>query len=93
MDFLEDLNNYHTAMENAYAFVTKKITLDDIFERAEESSVDEVEFFLPFDPIESDGRDEATLDLLINHFIEIEEYEKCQELVEIKNKFLKTPKD
>jgi len=80
-------------MENAYAFVTKKITLDDIFERAEQASTDEIQFFLPFDPIESDGRDEATLDLLINHFIEIEEYEKCQELVEIKTKFLEAPKD
>ena len=93
MDFLEDLENYHTAMENAYAFVTKKITLDDIFERAEQASTDKIEFFLPFDPIESDGRDEATLDLLINHFIEIEEYEKCQELVKIKTKFLEAPKD
>ena len=93
MDFLEDLDNYHTAMENAYAFVTKKITLDDIFERAEQASTDEIQFFLPFDPIESDGRDEATLDLLINHFIEIEEYEKCQELVNIKKKFLEAPKD
>ena len=28
MDFLEDLEAYNSSMENAYNFVTKKITLD-----------------------------------------------------------------
>jgi len=92
MDFLEDLEDYNSAMDNAYNFVTKKITLDDIFEAAE-SEGELVNFYLPFDPLDSDGRDEGTLDLLIEHFTEIEEYEKCQELVNIKNKFLKTQKD
>jgi len=92
MDFLEDLEDYNSAMDNAYNFVTKKITLDDIFEAAE-SEGELVNFYLPFDPLDSDGRDEGTLDLLIEHFTEIEEYEKCQELVHIKNKFLKTQKD
>lgn len=92
MDFLEDLEDYNSAMDNAYNFVTKKITLDDIFEAAE-SEGEEVTFYLPFDPLDSDGRDEGTLDLLIEHFTELEEYEKCQELVNIKNKFLKTQKD
>jgi hypothetical protein len=92
MDFLEDLEDYNSAMDNAYNFVTKKITLDDIFEAAE-SEGEEVTFYLPFDPLDSDGRDEGTLDLLIEHFTELEEYEKCQELVNIKTKFLKTQKD
>ena len=92
MDFLEDLEDYNSAMDNAYNFVTKKITLDDIFEAAE-SEGELINFYLPFDPLDSDGRDEGTLDLLIEHFTEIEEYEKCQELVNIKNKFLKTHKD
>jgi len=51
------------------------------------------EFYLPFDPISSDGRDEATLDLLIEHFIETEEYEKCQELLNLKKKYLSAPED
>ena len=92
MDFLEDLEDYNSAMDNAYNFVTKKITLDDIFEAAE-SEGELVSFYLPFDPLDSDGRDEGTLELLIEHFTEIEEYEKCQELVNIKTKFLKTQKD
>ena len=90
MDFLQDLDDYNSAMDNAYNFITKKVTLDDIFESASETG-DIMEFYLPFDPIDSDGRDEATLDLLIEHFTEIEEYEKCQELVNIKNQFSKTP--
>ena len=92
MDFLDDIEDYNAAMDNAYNFVTKRITLDDIFEQAEKSGT-LTEFYLPFDPINSDGRDEATLDLLIDHFISIEEYEKCQELQNIKIKFLKVPQD
>ena len=92
MDFLDDIEDYNAAMDNAYDFVTKRITLDDIFEQAEKSGT-LTEFYLPFDPINSDGRDEATLDLLIDHFISIEEYEKCQELQNIKIKFLKVPQD
>jgi hypothetical protein len=92
MDFLQDLEDYNSAMNNAYNLVTKKITLDDIFEAAE-SEGELVNFYLPFDPLDSDGRDEGTLDLLIEHFTETEEYEKCQELLNIKNKFLKIQKD
>ncbi len=92
MDFLQDLEDYNSAMNNAYNLVTKKITLDDIFEAAE-SDGELVNFYLPFDPLDSDGRDEGTLDLLIEHFTETEEYEKCQELLNIKNKFLKIQKD
>ena len=92
MDFLDDMQDYYDSMNNAYDFVTRRITLDDIFEKAEQSGRLE-EFYLPFDPISSDGRDEATLDLLIEHFIETEEYEKCQELLNLKKKYLSAPED
>ena len=91
MEFLEDLSNYNESMDNAYDLVTKRKTLDDIY--LELDSGEYTEFYLPFDPSTNDGRDEATLDLLIDHFISIEEYEKCQELQNIKVKFLKEPKD
>ena len=90
MDFLEDLEAYNSSMENAYKIVTKRMTVDDIYELLESKQLDE--FYLPFDPIQNDGRDEATIDLLIDHFTESEEYEKCQELVNIKKKFLEAPK-
>ena len=31
MDFLEDLEMYNKAMENAYLIITKRTTLDDIY--------------------------------------------------------------
>tara|TARA_R100000234_G_scaffold46609_1_gene27814 strand:+ start:7084 stop:7338 length:255 start_codon:yes stop_codon:yes gene_type:complete len=83
MDFLKDIEDYHTAMQNAYLFVTKKITVDDVYSDLESGEV--TEFYLPFDPLVNDGRDIGTLDLLIEHFTELEEYEKCQELVKIKD--------
>tara|TARA_R100001440_G_scaffold7949_1_gene15380 strand:+ start:3386 stop:3640 length:255 start_codon:yes stop_codon:yes gene_type:complete len=83
MDFLKDIEDYHAAMDNAYAFITKRITMDTVYEDLDNKSI--TEFYLPFDPISSDGRDEATLDLLIEHFTELEEYEKCQELLRIKS--------
>ena len=86
MDFLEDLEAYNSSMENAYMLVTKRMTLDDIYELMEDGEVSE--FYLPFDPMDGDGRDDSTIDLLIEYFISIEEYEKCQELVTLRNRFL-----
>ena len=84
MDFLEDLEMYNTAMENAYSIITKRKTLDDIYYALEE---DEIEgFFLPFDPIEEDGRSEDIIDMVIEYFIQTEEYEKCAELTKIRSK-------
>lgn len=86
MEFLEDLNNYNESMDNAYDLVTKKKTLDDIY--LELDSGEYSKFYLPFDPSTNDGRDEATLDLLIEHFSLVEAYEKCNELLKLKNKCL-----
>jgi len=92
MDFLEDLEMYNTAMENAYDIITKRKTLDDIYYDFEENK-DLDEFFLPFDPIVEDGRSEDIIDMVIEYFIQTEEYEKCAELTNIKNICLKTPID
>lgn len=84
MDFLEDIELYNKAMENAYNIITKKKTLDDIYYELEEETLDE--FPLPFDPIMEDGRSPDIIDVVIEYFISIEEYEKCAELIKIKNK-------
>ena len=86
MDFLEDLELYNQAMVNAYDLITKKKTLDDIYYALEDDTLDQ--FPLPFDPISEDGRSEDIIDVVIEYFISIEEYEKCAELVKIKNKCL-----
>ena len=88
MDFLEDMELYGRAMDNAYSIITKRKTLDDIYYELEDETLGD--FPLPFDPIEEDGRTEDVIDMVIEYFTSTEEYEKCAELVKIKNKCLKT---
>ena len=82
MDFLEDIELYNKAMDNAYEIITKKKTIDDIYYELEADTLNE--YPLPFDPVTEDGRTDDVIDMVIEHFINIEEYEKCAELVKIK---------
>jgi|TARA_Y100000310_G_scaffold235611_1_gene238678 hypothetical protein len=82
MDFLEDLELYNIAMQNAYDIITKKKTIDDIYYDLEDDTI--TEFPLPFDPVTEDGRTEDIIDMVIEYFISTEEYEKCEKLVKIK---------
>ena len=84
MEFLEDLEMYERAMNNAYDIITKRKTLDDIYYNLEKDEIDD--FPLPFDPIIEDGRTDDIIDMVVEHFTHTEEYEKCAELVEIKHK-------
>jgi hypothetical protein len=78
MDFLEDLEEYNNVMHNAYLVITKKKTLDQLYKDLEE----EGDYFsLPFNFSDR----ETTIENLIEHFSDMEDYEKCQELVNIKN--------
>ena len=83
MDFLEEMELYNTAMENAYDIITKKKNIDDIYYELDEKEIHG--YPLPFDPIEEDGRTPSVIDIVIEHFTSIEDYEKCAELVKIKN--------
>tara|TARA_R100000988_G_C3914425_1_gene123656 strand:- start:163 stop:441 length:279 start_codon:yes stop_codon:yes gene_type:complete len=88
MDFLEDLEMYEEAMENAYLIITKKLTLDDIYIKFEEDGILN-KFYLPFNPMQEDGRSTDVIDMVIEYYTGTEEYEKCAELVKIKNACLK----
>ena len=88
MDFLEDLEMYEEAMENAYLIITKKLTLDDIYIKFEEDGILN-KFYLPFNPMQEDGRSTDVIDMVIEYYTGTEEYEKCAELVKIKNTCLK----
>jgi hypothetical protein len=89
MDFLEDIEDFNTAMDNAYDFITGKVTLDTL---AADLSIGGVtQYVLPFNPETDTGRDPDTLDFLIEHFEDVEEYEKCQVLLRIKEKSVKVP--
>ena len=83
MEFLEDLEMYEQAMENAYNVVTGKITIEQVYVELE-SSEEELEFPLPFNPFLQDDISDDDIDAIIDHFIALEEYEKCAELVECK---------
>ena len=87
MEFLEDLEMYEEAMENAYLIITRKLTLDDIYMKFEEKGIAD-RFCLPFDPMEEDGRTADVIDMVIEYYTGTEEYEKCAELLKIKNKCL-----
>ena len=87
MEFLEDLRMYNESMENAYDIITKRVTLDDLYDDFEENGIRK--FYLPFDPINEDGRNPDVIDVVIEYFTSTEEYEKCAELVKIKDKCLK----
>jgi len=89
MDFLEDIELYNRAMKNAYQIITKRKTLDDIYYDLEKGKIDDLP--LPFDPLEEDGRTEDVIDVVIEYFTNTEEYEKCAELVKIKEECLKIP--
>ena len=88
MDFLEDLEMYEEAMENAYLIITKKLTLDDIYIKFEEDGILN-KFYLPFNPMQEEGRSTDVIDMVIEYYTGTEEYEKCAELVKIKNACLK----
>ena len=87
MDYLEDLALYEKAMTNAYMIITKKKTIDDLYYDLEDNIIDTLP--LPFDPLLDDGRSPDVIDIVIEYFTSTEEYEKCAELVKIKNKCLK----
>jgi|TARA_R110002020_G_scaffold137687_2_gene307085 hypothetical protein len=88
LDLYKDLALYNEAMYNAYLIITKEKTVDDIYYELESGTYDE--FYLPFNPIDQDGRDTGTIDLLLEHFEELEDYEKCAKLVKIKDLCSKT---
>tara|TARA_R100000234_G_scaffold111859_2_gene85136 strand:+ start:749 stop:1024 length:276 start_codon:yes stop_codon:yes gene_type:complete len=82
MNFLEDLELYNNAMYNAYDFITGRTDLDYLEDRM---NYDDLEDYpLPFNPYEEDGKSSAVIDIVISHFITLEEYEKCAELTKIK---------
>tara|TARA_R100000808_G_scaffold16168_1_gene36684 strand:+ start:13 stop:288 length:276 start_codon:yes stop_codon:yes gene_type:complete len=87
MDFLEDLEMYEEAMNNAYELITKQKTVDDIYFDLENDDYDT--YYLPFDPTNEDGRTPAIIDMVIDYYTSTEEYEKCAELVKIKKRCLK----
>ena len=83
MEFLKDIEAYNESMDNAYLIITRRKTVDDIYYELERGETSK--FYLPFDPLNDDGRNPDVLDLVIEYFESREEYEKCAELTYIKD--------
>ena len=82
MDFLEDLDMYDKAMENAYFLITKRKTLKDLLDGLD--ICNEAQVILPFDPHIEDGRSADIIDMMVEYFEGHEDYEKCAELTNLK---------
>lgn len=81
-EFEEDLEMYHEAMSNAYLLVTNRESMKSLYESLGKGLGN---LALPFDPEYHDGKSDDIVDMLLEYFIEVEEYEKCSELMKIKN--------
>ena len=81
MDFLEDLDLYDRAMNNAYYIITGKKTLDELLKELGNGTADDIA--LPFDPLREDGRSTDIVDMLVSYYEQHEDYEKCAELANL----------
>ncbi len=83
MDFLEDIALYNEAMVNAYNVITKKVKIQDVLiELDDEEEI--IEFPLPFNPFLHEDISNEEIDLVIEHFSDLEEFEMCVDLVNCK---------
>tara|TARA_Y100000310_G_scaffold343404_1_gene450884 strand:- start:2371 stop:2619 length:249 start_codon:yes stop_codon:yes gene_type:complete len=80
IDNYSDTEILDVSMNNAYRVLTKRTTLNQLLP----SDDDEDGFWMPYRNFKNPSEEE--IDDVINYFIEIEEYEKCAELVKIKEK-------
>lgn len=78
------LDNYETreeavneVMHYSYLIITNQVTLNELYES-------DFDFGLIFDPEDPYLDIDEIIDTLLDHFIYLEEYEKCQDLINIK---------
>jgi len=83
MDFLEDIALYNEAMVNAYNVITKKVKIQDVLIELEDEE-EIIEFPLPFNPFLHEDISNDEIDLVIEHFSDLDEYEMCADLVNCK---------
>lgn len=80
LSFSEEAEVLTAAYENTYLIITNRVSLEELLT----DHLDSGEFlFLPFDPGVPHTID-LIIDDVIEHFEDCEEYEKCAELVKLK---------
>jgi hypothetical protein len=80
--FENDLELFNQAMNNAYLLVTNRTSFDNLMDALDRGVGDVA---LPFNPNADDGKSDMIIDMLLEYFVSTEEYEKCSELMKIKN--------
>ena len=84
---LEKLDDYkhkdemiNNIMLYSYLLITNQMSFDDL------TNLDHKEGFgLIFDPYDPNINEDEIIDTLLDHFIYLEEYEKCQDLIDLRN--------
>lgn len=72
------------AFENSYLVLTRQSTFEDLLDRKTKYGIKAI---MIYDPTE--GPDEDIYDDMIGYYEDLEEYERCAELLKVKNKMLK----
>ncbi len=77
---IKDMEELDLAMNNGYHILMGDVTIDDLITKKNQGEV-----FLSFNPedLQTDVGWDATINNMINYFIETEEYEKCAQLKSI----------
>ena len=78
-----DEEAHEIAMENAYLIISGRMRITEMLDK------DPEKLLLAFNPYKiTKKRIKTTIEALIQHYTEREEYEKCAELVKIKKRIL-----
>jgi hypothetical protein len=85
MDFMEEIALYNSAMDNAYALIVGDLKLEEMMiELDNEGDEDNDVLPLPFNPFNGKALSDSMIDIVIDHYTGLEDYEKCARLVKAK---------
>ena len=83
----------HQAMIDSYLVLTEKISFEYLLAKRERQGKEPALLFDGF-YLDDDGYvDLVTIDNMIGYFVELEDYEKCEELVGVKNRIKNEKKE
>lgn len=82
----------YQAMVDSYLVLTKKISFEYLLAKRERQGRDPALVFNGFYLDDGGYVELSTIDNMIDYFVELEEYEKCEELVGVKKRIIKEKK-
>ena len=76
----DELELVSDAMDNAFNILTGKESYESLFYEGADRVA------LPFNPFSKDTNYSSVIDTLIEHYVQVEWYERCAKLVELKKR-------